>query len=178
MGDELTPALLNSIAVSKISIIVLSKDYASSDSCLTELSKIMECKVSQGHIVLPIFYRVNPSHVRHPDKDESPFKVSFRQHLINNPMEGSRWKAAFTRVGYLKGWHIHGCNEYRSETEYIKDIVEVVIKKLHQPLDCCCYHSFSRLVANFLYGNKSVKHRTKRTKRRPNEVKGSWFLKV
>ncbi|OMO93044.1 hypothetical protein COLO4_17149 [Corchorus olitorius] len=130
-GDALTPALLNAITGSKVSIIILSKDYASSKSCLVELSKIMECKHSRGQIVLPIFYRVNPSHVRRPVKDnESPFKESFRQHLKNKPMEARRWKAAFTQVGYLTGWHIHGCNFNRSEPEYIKDIVEDVIKIL------------------------------------------------
>ncbi|OMP05536.1 hypothetical protein COLO4_08784 [Corchorus olitorius] len=127
-GEELTPVLLNAIAASKISIIIISKDYASSKSCLTELSKIMECKDSPvGQIVLPIFYRVNPSDVRHHG---GPFEESFHQHLINKPKEVERWKAAFTQAGNLKGWHIDGSIFDRSETEYIKVIVEDVIKKL------------------------------------------------
>ncbi|OMP05528.1 hypothetical protein COLO4_08789 [Corchorus olitorius] len=127
-GEELTPALLQAIEASKISIIVLSKDYASSKSCLAELSKIMECTDSPvGQIVLPIFYRVNPSDVRH---HSGPFEESFHQHLINKPEEVERWKAAFTQVGSLKGWHIDGGNFDRSETEYIKGIVEVVIEDL------------------------------------------------
>ncbi|OMP05568.1 hypothetical protein COLO4_08733 [Corchorus olitorius] len=126
-GEELTPALLNAIKASKISIIILSKDYASSKSCLAELSKIMECKVSQGQIVLPIFYRVNPSDVRH---HSGSFKESFHQHLTDKPKEVERWKAAFTQVGNLKGWHIDGGIFDRSETEYIKGIVEDVIRRL------------------------------------------------
>ncbi|OMP05524.1 hypothetical protein COLO4_08785 [Corchorus olitorius] len=118
-GEELTPALLNAIAASNISIVVLSEDYASSKSCLGELSKIMECKLSQAQIVLPIFYRVNPSHVRHPNQDESPFKESFHQHLMNKPEEAERWKAAFTQVGYLKGWHMDGGNSDRDDMVHI-----------------------------------------------------------
>ncbi|OMO69055.1 hypothetical protein COLO4_29297 [Corchorus olitorius] len=124
-GEQLTPALLNAIEASKISIPILSKNYASSKSCLAELSKIMECKDSpSGQIVLPIFYWVNPSDVRHHG---GPFEESFCQHLINKPQEVHRWKADFTRVGDLIGWHIDGV---RSESKYIEEIVGVVIEKL------------------------------------------------
>ncbi|XP_052876336.1 TMV resistance protein N-like [Gossypium arboreum] len=60
-GEQLSQALSRAIAVSNISIIVLSEDYASSKSCLAELSDIMDRKHAQGHIVLPIFYHVDPS---------------------------------------------------------------------------------------------------------------------
>ncbi|XVF20885.1 hypothetical protein REPUB_Repub12eG0042000 [Reevesia pubescens] len=104
-GVELSPALLKAIAASKISITILSKDYASSKSCLMELFHIMECKRVKQHIVVPIFYHVDPSDVR---KHGGSFKKSFDQHLINNPEEATRWKVAFTEIGKLKGWHIVG----------------------------------------------------------------------
>ncbi|OMO75804.1 hypothetical protein COLO4_25864 [Corchorus olitorius] len=126
-GDELSPALLNAIAASKMSIIILSKDYASSKSCLIELSKIMECKLTQGQIVLPVFYHVNPSDVRY---QSGSFEESFSQYLIKKPNEVERWKAAFTQASDLIGWHINGSIFDRSESEYIKDIVEAVIEKL------------------------------------------------
>ncbi|KAK8277635.1 hypothetical protein V6Z11_D10G286700 [Gossypium hirsutum] len=63
-GEQLSRALSQAIAASNLSILVLSKGYASSKSCLGELSHIMKCKKTQGHIVLPIFYYVDPSHVR------------------------------------------------------------------------------------------------------------------
>ncbi|OMP03094.1 hypothetical protein COLO4_10635 [Corchorus olitorius] len=126
-GDELSPALLNAIVASKMSIPIFSKDYASSKSCLIELSQIMECKRDQKQIVLPIFYHVNPSDVRH---QSGSFEQSFNQHLINKPNEVGKWKAAFTQAGQLKGWHIDGGIFDRSEPKYIEDIVEVVIKGL------------------------------------------------
>nr|XP_011462816.1 PREDICTED: TMV resistance protein N-like [Fragaria vesca subsp. vesca]XP_011462817.1 PREDICTED: TMV resistance protein N-like [Fragaria vesca subsp. vesca] len=59
-GEQISPALLQAIELSKISIIVLSKDYASSKWCLDELVKILDCKKSYQRIVLPVFYKVDP----------------------------------------------------------------------------------------------------------------------
>ncbi|TYH51645.1 hypothetical protein ES332_D10G290900v1 [Gossypium tomentosum] len=114
-GEQLSQALSLAIAASNLSIIVLSVDYASSKSCLAELSDIMRRKDTQGHIALPIF---------------TIFKTSFNHHESNRLPQVQRWKTAFAEVGKLKGWHIEGGKFDRPETEYIKDIVEYVIKKL------------------------------------------------
>ncbi|PPR85751.1 hypothetical protein GOBAR_AA34942 [Gossypium barbadense] len=127
-GEQLSLALSQAIAASNLSIIVLSVDYASSKSCLAEVSDIMDRKDTQGHIVLPIFYHVDPSNVRNIG---GSFKTSFEDHELKRPIdEVKRWKSAFVEVGKLKGWHIIGGKFDRPETEYIKDIVEYVIKKL------------------------------------------------
>ncbi|TYH00328.1 hypothetical protein ES288_A10G266700v1 [Gossypium darwinii] len=127
-GEQLSSALSQAIAASNLSIIVLSVDYASSKSCLAEVSDIMDRKDTQGHIVLPIFYHVDPSNVRNIG---GSFKTSFEDHELKRPIdEVKRWKSAFVEVGKLKGWHIIGGKFDRPETEYIKDIVEYVIKKL------------------------------------------------
>ncbi|XP_040934209.1 disease resistance protein RPV1 isoform X1 [Gossypium hirsutum] len=131
IGEELLPALSRGIAASNLSIIVLSKDYASSNSCLGELSDIMDRKrnPTDKHIVLPIFYHVDPSDVRNIG---GTFKTSFKEHGSKRPVEDvKRWKAAFAEIGTLKGWHIEGGKFDRSETEYIKDVVEYVLKKLN-----------------------------------------------
>ncbi|OMP08922.1 hypothetical protein COLO4_05995 [Corchorus olitorius] len=127
-GEELSQALMHAITASKISIPIFSKDYASSKSCLAELSQIIDCMRSQGQIVLPIFYHVDPSNVRH---HSGSFRESFDQHLMEKPKDQvERWKAAFTQAGQLIGWHIDGGNFDRSEPEYIDKIVVVVIEKL------------------------------------------------
>ncbi|KAB2010806.1 hypothetical protein ES319_D10G268700v1 [Gossypium barbadense] len=120
-GEKLSDALSQAIAASNLSILVLSKDYASSKSCLGELSDIMDRKrkPTDKHIALPIFYHVDPSHVRNIGGTS---KTSFEQHESKRPVdEVKRWKVVFTEVGTLKG----------SETEYIKDVVEYVLKKLN-----------------------------------------------
>ncbi|KAK8577114.1 hypothetical protein V6N13_122109 [Hibiscus sabdariffa] len=127
-GDHISPTLSQAIEDSNLSIIVLSKDYASSKYCLAELSDIMHCKHSQGQIVFPIFYHVNPSDVQNIG---GSFKSSFEQHVSSRPVdEVKRWKTAFAEVGKLQGWHIVGGKVDRPETEYIEDIMEHVIKKL------------------------------------------------
>ncbi|KAF5469455.1 hypothetical protein F2P56_013529 [Juglans regia] len=64
-GEEISPALFKAIEGSMISIIVLSRNYAESRWCLNELLKILDCKETMKQIVLPIFYDVDPSEVRH-----------------------------------------------------------------------------------------------------------------
>ncbi|TYI62956.1 hypothetical protein E1A91_D10G285500v1 [Gossypium mustelinum] len=130
-GEELSHALSQAIAASDLSILVLSKDYASSQSCLAELSDIMDRKrkPTDKHIVLPIFYHVDPSDVRNIG---GTFKTSFEEHESKRPIEDvKRWKAAFAEIGASKGWHIEGGKSDRFETEYIKDAVEYVLKKLN-----------------------------------------------
>ncbi|KAG8480102.1 hypothetical protein CXB51_025355 [Gossypium anomalum] len=126
-GEQISPALLDAIVASNLSIIILSKDYASSKSCLAEVSWIIERKRIQQQIVLPIFYHVDPSDVRNLG---GSFKKSFIDHESKSLDQVQRWKEAFAEVGKLKGWHIEGGKFDRPETEYIKDIVEHVTKKL------------------------------------------------
>ena len=64
-GDEITPTLLGAIQNSRMAITVFSKNYASSTFCLNELVNIHELIKMKGRLVLPIFYDVDPSEVRH-----------------------------------------------------------------------------------------------------------------
>ena len=63
-GNPISLDLFDAIKNSKIAVIILSKNYASSTWCLQELAKIVEC-MEKGLRVLPIFYLVDPSDVRH-----------------------------------------------------------------------------------------------------------------
>lgn len=63
-GEEISTSLLKSIEGSRILIVIISKNYASSSWCLDELVKIIECKNFKGQMVLPIFFKVDPSDVR------------------------------------------------------------------------------------------------------------------
>ncbi|KAK8621351.1 hypothetical protein V6N13_067786 [Hibiscus sabdariffa] len=97
----------------------------------------MDRKHTQQHMVLPIFYHVDPSHVRNIG---GRFKTSFEKHESNTPLddEVKRWKAAFVEVGKLKGWHINGDKSDRPDTQYIEDVVQYVVEKLN-----CKSRSFS-----------------------------------
>ncbi|WVZ16582.1 hypothetical protein V8G54_009564 [Vigna mungo] len=68
-GKQISPSLRLAIEESRISIVVFSKNYAESWWCLKELEKIMECHRTIGNVVLPVFYDVDPSEVRHQRGD-------------------------------------------------------------------------------------------------------------
>ncbi|KAK2986473.1 hypothetical protein RJ640_000227 [Escallonia rubra] len=60
--------LLTAISESQKSIIVMSEKFAASKWCLIELDVILEKNRTNGHPVMPIFYKVNPSNVRNQEE--------------------------------------------------------------------------------------------------------------
>jgi hypothetical protein len=108
-GMELGPELLGAIEGSRISIVVFSKTYTSSRWCLKELVQIMECRINHGQIVVPIFYNVDPSDLRH-QKDgfgkalkSTAKKISLNGQRMDNLY--SKWKIVLTEAATISGWH-------------------------------------------------------------------------
>ncbi|PRQ59017.1 putative TIR domain, P-loop containing nucleoside triphosphate hydrolase [Rosa chinensis] len=129
-GTAISPELLSAIEQSRFAIVVLSPNYASSTWCLLELSKIFECMEERGTI-LPIFYEVEPSHVRH---QRGSFAEAFDEHEeklgeCNKEVEG--WRDALTKVANLAGW---ASKDYRYEAELTKEIVQALWSKVHHSL--------------------------------------------
>nr|AFP55569.1 TIR-NBS-LRR [Rosa rugosa] len=129
-GTAISPELLTAIEQSRFAIVVLSPKYATSTWCLRELSKILECMEERGTI-LPIFYEVDPSHVRH---QRGSFAEAFQEHeekfgVGNKEVEG--WRDALTKVASLAGWT---SESYRYETQIIKEIVQELWSKVHPSL--------------------------------------------
>ena len=105
-GDKISPSLFRAIEESCISIIIFSKDYASSRWCLEELVKILECKENHQQIVIPVFYEIDPSHVRNRT---GSFEVAFAKHQKGPKMVSldkvQRWRDALKEAANLSGFH-------------------------------------------------------------------------
>ena len=107
-GEEISNKLFEAIESSRILIIVFSKNYVFSTWCLKELVKILECR-KKGQIVLPIFYKVDPSEVR---DQKGKFREALTEHetKFKDKMEVQRWRIALHEAGSIGGWHC--TNEY------------------------------------------------------------------
>ncbi|XP_022769583.1 disease resistance protein RPP4-like [Durio zibethinus] len=130
-GEEISPALLEAIEESMISVIVFSQNYATSSWCLDELSKIMECRDSREQLVVPIFYHVNPSDIR---KLKGSFEEAFVDHERNRTDKVKGWRDALTKAAKLSGWtfqdmRLRGLNGIVPPMEQIKSLLCIEEKK-------------------------------------------------
>nr|XP_023906331.1 toll/interleukin-1 receptor-like protein [Quercus suber] len=103
MGKPISPELLEAIDKSRIAVIVFSENYASSTWCLEELAKIVECGDRGILTVLPIFYHVEPTDVRH---QKNTFAEAFAKHekrFEENPKMVQKWRVALTNAADLSG---------------------------------------------------------------------------
>ena len=106
MGKPISLELLEAIEKSRIAVIIFSENYASSTWCLEELAQIVECRDKGILIVLPIFYHVEPTDMRH---QKNTFAEAFAKHekrFEENPTKVQKWKTALTNVASLSGRHL------------------------------------------------------------------------
>ncbi|CAN1304637.1 Disease resistance protein L6 [Linum perenne] len=104
-GETIASSLIQAITESKIYIPILSKSYASSKWCLQELAKMVECcREGNGHIILPVFYFMDPRDARH---QAGPYEEAFEQHSKkHDSVTVQKWRTALQEVGQMKGWHV------------------------------------------------------------------------
>ncbi|RZB62059.1 TMV resistance protein N-like [Glycine soja] len=126
-GDEITPALSKAIQESRIAIIVLSQNYASSSFCLDELVTILHCK-SEGLLVIPVFYKVDPSDVRHQKGSYGEAMAKHQKRFKAKKEKLQKWRMALKQVADLSGYHFEDGDAY--EYKFIGSIVEELSRKI------------------------------------------------
>ena len=105
-GDVISVALMKAIEDSYISLVIFSENYACSKWCLDELTKIIECKELGKQVVIPVFYKVDPSHV---SKQMGSYKSAFARHEkdLKDDKKVLKWKTALVKAANLAGYHSH-----------------------------------------------------------------------
>ncbi|MED6203781.1 hypothetical protein PIB30_002545 [Stylosanthes scabra] len=127
-GDEITPTLVKSIEESRIAIIVLSPDYASSSFCLDELSHILHCIKRNNRLVVPVFYDVDPCDVRHQINRFGEAMAKHEQRFKNDLNKVQKWRDALHEVANLSGYHFKHGKGY--EHRFIGNIVDNISKRI------------------------------------------------
>ncbi|XP_020972092.1 disease resistance protein RML1B-like isoform X2 [Arachis ipaensis] len=127
-GDDISSTLIQAIEESSISLVIFSENYASSTWCLNELVKVIQCMKQDQRIVIPVFYNVVPSDVRHQNNS---FKEAFDKHrhrLKGNMRKVQSWRFALMEASSLSGFHYP--SKYQDESKFIEEIVNDISEKL------------------------------------------------
>jgi len=102
-GNEISQSLFEAIETSSISLVIFSQNYASSSWCLDELVKIVECREKDGQILLPVFYKVDPTIVRH---QKGTYANAFAEHEQKyNLNKVKQWRSALKKSADISGFH-------------------------------------------------------------------------
>ncbi|XP_018493550.1 disease resistance-like protein DSC2 isoform X1 [Raphanus sativus] len=124
-GESVGPELVKAIRHSRVAIVLISRNYASSSWCLDELVEIMKCREEVGQTVMTIFYQVDPSDVR---KQTGDFGKAFDETCVGKTEEVKQsWRQALKDVAGIAGYHSSNCgNEADLINKVASDVMAVL----------------------------------------------------
>ncbi|XP_057435894.1 disease resistance-like protein DSC1 isoform X2 [Lotus japonicus] len=124
-GEEIWPSLVGAIEGSLVSLIIFSENYASSRWCLNELVKILECRGKYEQIVVPVFYGVDPTDVRH---QTGSYETAFLEHgKYFDPTMLKIWSDALNKSADLSGIK---SSDSQNDAELLDNITNDVLHQL------------------------------------------------
>ncbi|KAL5133289.1 TMV resistance protein N [Glycine soja] len=132
-GNQISPSLRLAIEESRISVVVFSTNYAESRWCLKELENIMECQRTTGQVVVPVFYGVYPSKVRHQTGD---FGKAFRNLEENRLLKVKEekllpWLKTLAEAAGISGLSVvRNCNG----REALRDKIDLLVEHWREAL--------------------------------------------
>ncbi|KAL8128035.1 hypothetical protein AgCh_014828 [Apium graveolens] len=109
-------------------VVIISKNYARSPWCLKELADILSCKETENQVI-PVFYYVDPSDVRHRKGSFGDALDYHYQTKRYSPDMIDEWKSALAQIAALSGYHLKKeANENEAET--IQKIVDNIVPQV------------------------------------------------
>ncbi|XP_063943682.1 TMV resistance protein N-like isoform X2 [Daucus carota subsp. sativus] len=125
-GEVISDALIQAIHESMTYIVVFSENYATSSWCLNELVEILNCHKKADRLIIPVFYKIDASVVRH---QIGSFKEAFEKHQVRVEMEKvNKWRLTLTEAAEFSGFYI---SETRSEADIINQIVDEILPNIN-----------------------------------------------
>ncbi|CAN6446067.1 unnamed protein product [Victoria cruziana] len=124
-GEEIDK-LLEYIEKSEICILIISKRYAESKWCLKEMTKCVECHKE----IIPVFFGVEPSDVRH---QSGPFKSAFKEYESNKNLKSEevlKWREALRKVGEISGFNLKDTNW--DEAKLKRTVIERILSRVNK----------------------------------------------
>ncbi|XP_057865214.2 disease resistance protein RUN1 [Cryptomeria japonica] len=133
-GEMIELSLERAMEGSAIRIPIFSEGYADSVWCLKEAAAML----STPGLIIPLFYYVDPTHVRYPQTESSPYTKSFAKHYgrpDRYPTEDvDKWKDALRQICEFSGWSMDLTQGF--EARLVKKVVYDLIKTLDRvPLE-------------------------------------------
>ncbi|XP_037496739.1 LOW QUALITY PROTEIN: TMV resistance protein N [Jatropha curcas] len=126
-GEKTSLHLLGNNLIIIFSVVHFLENYAYSPWCLDELVKILECNKTMEQMVLPVFYRVNPSHVQNLTGKFGDAIAKHREepdylHKVDS------WCQALREISEMSGLV---SQKIKSDSKLIEEIVIYTLKKLN-----------------------------------------------
>ncbi|AAD55642.1 Similar to part of disease resistance protein RPP1-WsA [Arabidopsis thaliana] len=124
-GRRITPELIRAIEGSRFAVVVVSVNYAASRWCLEELVKIMDFENMGSLKVMPIFYGVDPCHVR---RQIGEVAEQFKKHEGREDHEKVlSWRQALTNLASISG----DCSwKWEDDSKMVEEITDRISKEL------------------------------------------------
>lgn len=109
-GDERDPCVFDrTMEESKVVVVLITENYASSSWCLESLVKILALHHSCSLNVIPVFYEIGPLDVR---KQSNKLREPFLLHERESPANVQTWRQALSQLAdipscqYTDNWYI------------------------------------------------------------------------
>ena len=89
-------------------VAIFSPRYAESKYCLDELCDMLTSKKP----IIPVFYNVEPKHLRWPENDKGPFVEAFGHHMKRGrDQDVMKWKRALQEAAKITGFMLSHCDK-------------------------------------------------------------------